>query len=377
MIYLLCFALSGLFAALANRAQRRWRVILFSAISILLPVLLAGFRDFSSGTDTLNYLNQDYYWGGFMKEGSFSAYLDYYYATGLREDLFPIYVGSIAALTGNFRVFLLISHLIIITGVYVGAFRFKHHAQPELILLLFYLLYFNNSLNIMRQFMALAVVFAFFADLEKHELLYYLRYFLVVAIMTQIHSITMVFYVPGIFMLLLYSGKDRKPSVQIRTVILCSFIILVTVFFKPLVNMILDTPILSGRYAYYFNHAGVGQMSTVRLCLLLLELGGILLLYRKLNEKNSCFHFYLLNFIAFFAVQLLAPSLYDGRRLTLYFAFANMVTIAMLPPCLEKKWQRRLANITIICLATAYWYHTYVLGNASETFPYLSVFSHG
>ena len=51
MIYLACFAVSGFFAYLANRTDKRRMFLLFSFISILIPVLLAGFRAYSIGID--------------------------------------------------------------------------------------------------------------------------------------------------------------------------------------------------------------------------------------------------------------------------------------------------------------------------------------
>ena len=371
MIYLACFAASGFFAYLANRAEKRRNFILFSAVSILLPVLLAGLRDYSIGTDVDNYLNLECFWKGAISADSAKEYVLYYRSTGLREKLFAWFIGIIAQTTGEFRVFLFVCHFIVVCGMYVGAFRLKHHAPPEAVLVMFYLLYFNSSLNLIRQFMALAVVFAFMADLEKHKLLYYLRYFLATTIMVKIHSITLIAYAPALIMFILYTGRKSNKMSTVRMGIICALILIGTVFFRPLVGLILDTRVLSGRYQYYFNYAGVGQMSKVRIVLLLLELGGIIVFYRKLRKNNSNFDFYLVNFAAFVAMQIMAPSIHYGFRLTYYFAFANLVLVAMLPTCLEKKWHRAVAYAGIFALMLFYWNHHYVAGGAGETFPYL------
>jgi len=264
-----------------------------------------------------------------------------------------------------------VTHGVIMLFMYIGAFRMKHHAQPALILALFYLLYFNSSLNIMRQYMALAIVFAFLADLDKPNPLYFLRYLLVVTILAEFHFITVISFAPAMIMLLLRVGKNRKPSASVRAIILCVMIIAATLAFKPLVQMVLDSGFFGNRYSHYFNHAGIGRLSKVRIGLLFLELLGLLLVWRKLREKNPHIFFYAVNFTAFTALQLLAPFVYEGRRLTLYFALANIVTVAMLPPCLEKKWQRAAAYTGIIALTVFYWYHSYVLGGAAETYPYI------
>ena len=64
IIYLVYFAVSAYFAYLARESESRKKAILFSLVSIAIPVLLAGARDFSIGIDVENYRTLTRYWMG-------------------------------------------------------------------------------------------------------------------------------------------------------------------------------------------------------------------------------------------------------------------------------------------------------------------------
>ena len=166
MVYLVCFGISVFFANLAKKTENRKRFIFWSILSILVTVLLAGLRDISIGIDTSNYYDNS--WKTAVGSSSFWRFMVLYHrAYRAKEYLFAILIGLIAKTTRNYHVFLFAVHLIIVGGFYIGAFRFRKHADPVFSLLLFYLLYYNHSLNVFRQYMAMSILFAAAADLEE------------------------------------------------------------------------------------------------------------------------------------------------------------------------------------------------------------------
>ena len=183
IIYLVYFAVSAYFAYLARESESRKKAILFSLVSIAIPVLLAGARDFSIGIDVENYRTLTRYWMGAASSESLLEYLTIYSASGYGEYIFALYIGLIGQLTGDFRIFLALSHLVIVSGVYIGAFRQRKHVDPVLVLLLFYLFFFSHSLNIIRQYMAMAILFAALADIEQKK---YGRYCIAVGVAVMI-----------------------------------------------------------------------------------------------------------------------------------------------------------------------------------------------
>lgn len=394
MIYLLCFALSSLFAALANRAQRRWKVILFSAISILLPVLLAGFRDFSIGIDVENYLYKDYYWVG-VRTRDFWDYLRYYHSLGRGEYVFVFLLAILGKLTANFRVFLFLSHTVIITTMYVGAWRQRKSADPALIMMLFYLFFFNHSLNIIRQYMAMAMIFAAFKNVTERK---YLRFCLVVLAAYTIHSASVLALSIPLIHFFLYGntaegcyrlGKRswmsyKRFPLRVRKLLLSLGLAMVVIMLVPVCRLLLSLELISRKYNFYLDNAQINYSGIVTL-MLLVEMAVVLLMRKHLKARCAHYDFYTTLSAVYLILLQLSAMIYSGRRIALFFALPNLVTLAYLaeaaPAYLGKYIHlrpaalNRLAKCVILAAGLVYWTYFYVLKNASQTFPYLSVFS--
>ena len=139
MVYLLCFAASALLAYWAQKAKTKRKLVFFSILSIGITVALAGLRGLSVGTDTSHYYEQ--LWQTALRSRSFFAFMKSYWTHyPSREMIYALLMGASAKLTGNFHVFLTLVHLIVVGGVYIGAFRLRRYTSPAFLLLLFYLL---------------------------------------------------------------------------------------------------------------------------------------------------------------------------------------------------------------------------------------------
>ena len=78
MAYLVCFAASTALAYFANKSKKPKLFWLLFVLSILVPVMLAALRDWSVGTDTMNYYTMPRFWAGAISAESLGAYLKYY-----------------------------------------------------------------------------------------------------------------------------------------------------------------------------------------------------------------------------------------------------------------------------------------------------------
>lgn len=366
MIYLVCFAASVFLAHLAYRVKKGGVFLFFSVLSILTTVMLAGLRDYSIGTDVENYMTLRQFWDGAINSKSLGDYLRLYFSMNLTEPLFALFIGMIAQFVGDYRLFLLLSHLVIVTAIYVGAFRMKHHARPELVLLLFYLLYYNNSLNIIRQYMAMAVVFAFLVELENRR---FGRYIMAVLIAMLIHNTAIISFVPLIIYLVLYPKKETVAPPAVRMFWICGVILVGVYFFIPLVNLAIRWGVLNSKFDYYFQDE-TSKLAITRLLIRILEVVGLLICYQKIRRKNQYLEFYVVNTVTFLALLEMSRSIAHGQRIPVHFAFSNIVMVSMMESCHKKSNVRLVWAAMIISLSAYYWFHTYVLGGASETIPY-------
>lgn len=383
MIYLLCFGISILFAFFAKKSKNRALFFAFSLISILVPTILAGLRDYSVGIDVKNYIMFGDYWQGASSAGSLWEYIKNSFISGKIEPLFSVLMGVIAKTTGNFRVFLIVVHLIIMTGMYIGAFRQREHADPVLVLSLFYLIFFHHSLNIMRQYMAMAIIFAFLKDVELKR---YIRFGIVVIIATLIHSTAILAFGTIALHLILYGnykiggikigkrtyGTLYSPDITARK----RFIVYVmgsgVIVFLPVCRILLNMGILGERYRYFLSGRGVSYALIVTI-LLVMELTVVFFFRKQMKKKSNYSDFFIMSSIAYLLLIQLTGSIVFGKRIAAYYAFHNLLTIGLLDKSFEDKSKKIkwLVRIGILVIALGYWYYFYVLRNASQTYPYV------
>lgn len=367
MIYLACFALSTLFAFWANKTDKRWKFWLFSVLCIALPVLLAGLRGFNIGIDTENYLTFERFWAGAMKADSLIGYLQYYLSLGLREPLFALFIGSIARLTGEYRVFLFLAHLIIMTGIYIGAVRQRKHVNPALVLLIFYLFFFNHSLNIIRQYIAIAIIFAVFADIQEKK---YWRYCVAVLVSMFIHSTSVIAFGALILHFLLEFEHPKLRLTRLhRKWIITGALSAVILLFAPIVRLLMSTGILSSRYEFFLRQDDVTPALIIS-GIVVLGLIAVYVFKDAMRARSPQFDFFTMSSIVYLIILQLTWTVAFGKRVALYFAMTDILTIGLIESAQTDKKKRWLVRIAIVGVALAYWLYVYAFRNASQTIPY-------
>lgn len=384
MIYLLCFGGSLLLAYFATKVTDRRQKILLLIASAALPILLAGLRDYSVGIDVENYYsNLRRYWPKAVSSDSLWAYMKYFISLGRGEPLFALFIGIIAQVTGSFRVFLFMAHAAIVSCVYVGAFRMKKHADPLLVLALFYLLFFSHSLNIIRQYMAMALIFAFLQDIEERK---FWRYSMVVVIAALIHSTALLAFGALLVYAVMYAdyqvggykigkytlGKKITPTLKQRQIFIAAALGFAVLIFKPLCQLMIHIGVLSDKYNFYMVSASRSYAGIVTI-LLVAELMALYVFRRQAKRTDSFMEFFVMCSICYLILQQLTAVIVFGKRIAAYYSLQNLVTIGILDRSFEPydKRTRWIVRGALITVALGYWWYFYVLRNASETIPYL------
>ena len=324
MIYLLFFCISVFFAHLAKRSKKKNFFIFYSIVSIALPVLLAGLRNVSIGIDTSNYYEGSWTKAMLLRDVPIQDYIQIYLQKSFDrfEILFGVLIGFVARTTGNYQVFLTLVHLIIITCVYIGAFRMKKHVAPELTLLLFYLLYYGKSLNIYRQYMAMAILFAVTADLEERK---HLRYIVFTLIASLIHNSALIGFLPLLIFRVLYPSNSLKQTSIYKKMFTCAVIFGGVGCFIPFVRFLMNVGILSSKYQFYLDGE---QASSYKLALLfiMVEFVGLLVFYKGFIRNNTYSDFYFFSSVAFLVLYIMGTSLSYGGRIAAYLSNINIVS---------------------------------------------------
>ncbi len=400
MIYPVCFAVSVFFSYVAYKTEKRWKFWVFSFLSLSITLLLAGLRDYSVGTDTSHYYKWPAFWGKASTLGSFGKYMKFYLNQGFTEVLFAALIGVVAH-TGSFTLFLFLAHAWILVWVYIGIHRLRHYVQPWMVLLLFYFAFYNHSLNIMRQYMALSFIFAFYMDLPQKK---YLRYSIVVVIASLFHISGLI----SIFLLLIHwflCGKHEKLktisrlSFGRRQQIIFLIVLLFIACFNPFVRVLVKFGFIHGKYLYYVSEPFTSYNLLVIL-FLMIEMIALRLFYKDLREKNSAYGFFFTVSVVYFLMYQITAIVLHGKRIAAFGSLPNLVTLALLPhglrgqiaftlpkwlgertivlfrfpKCCTEKQRHMIGNALVFVGVLAYWLYVYLLRNSSGTLPYSLIF---
>ena len=158
VIYLLSYLSVGLLLYNFEK-QKNQKLVIFICIMIL--SLLAGFRDVSVGTDVRVYA-----YGVSLEASKISNFKELFVflfnsAPHLVNEiesayLFIAFIGVkiFKSLFGT----LFLTAIIINTGVLVGLYRIKEHLSYNIAILVYCFMFYQNTYNMMRQWMAMSII---------------------------------------------------------------------------------------------------------------------------------------------------------------------------------------------------------------------------
>lgn len=374
MIYLAIFSFSIFCAALAQITEAKEMKdypILFSIISVLILSLLGGLRHESIGTDVLFYIK-----GNFEAALWIDSFPKYFTAIYAKEPLYLVVVYIISKVFGNFQVLLFTFQIMTIGCVYFAAWKRRRYVSPWFVLLIYCALYYNDSYNMVRQHLAMAIVLLGSVYLLEEKYKNCLIFFFIASLFHT--SAFLAFILVPIYIYLkreksIFYFKKRKSNLygkKMRELTITVIALIGILGIKVWCQLFIQIGILSPRYLYYFTNDNISghYFDTIiylfEICVLVFNTK-----YLKTNMNNYRFY----RTIAFLNVIVLQLTLFMsyGHRVSLYFGIINVLTIAQIPQSFHKKKNQIIIYSLITLIAIVYWIKIYYIGHVSETVPYL------
>ena len=320
-------AFSLLLSAFTNN-----RAVYFIACAILF--VIAAYRAIEVGTDTLAY--GDHF--NLVQDGVY----------GFAEPLWIALLMVVDYFGGDFRVVLIISSLITLLPIYWCIYNYSQN--PLLSLYFYYALYFYfYTFNIMRQSIAVSLVFLALILLINGRKYYYI---IIVIIAGLFH------YTALLSLGLLYIDKFPKINSAYLIVIAISFVLGI---FLPGYAMQIGTTVLP-----YANYSGVilgGMLGNAAFLLML----NTLFVFVLLVYSNRDYYFNI--FFVFIVMSNLLARVPYGGRIVMYFSVLSIIYFVCIVYNNNLK-QKVWASIVIIAYSTIMFYRRFGDG---EIFPYENV----
>ena len=371
MIYLIVFAASTLLIKNADKEINRIRSkrivrICYIGVALFLPSLLAGLRDYSIGTDVLVYGNTWFEYA--ISDADFHHYIAWGTASGI-DLIYCIINYIIARFTDNAHWFYFIFSFITTGLIYKSAEDNRDIVEPYFVMLSYYLLFYNQSLNMLRQSLALAIAACSFSYIRKNQ---YPQFALCAILAFLAHRSAIVV----ILLLLIY----KIVNSQIRTlgkamVLIGALIALFSINY--IYTVLVHIGLLTTRYDNYFD---IQQRGGFYIHLILLCAPYFVLIYslikeficdKLVREAINGLKYYLLFSMIVGCVSLKMTYI---SRIVLYFDIMLIFTVPLiasnLSPTLVMNG-RKINKVVLTLWMLIYWIIVYVVRNSGETFPFI------
>lgn len=369
-VYVLCFLVSVFLLYYAESQKFLGRASRISVIiAILIPCMIAGLRHETIGTDVTGYTKELFLVA--QETGSFFEYLSSGYSlyswdyTAVKDIEFGFvvlcYLSSKVLNSMQFLLFFI--QALTVIPIYKGLRVFGKTQPVWLGMTVYYLLFFNQTLNLMRQWIAMAFLFYAFQFLLSNS---YRRYFSIVVIASLFHLSAAI----GVAIFAIYQlvAKENMHNKSLK-VLLLIIIGVVVILGLPLVARVMEY--LGLRYADYIsgNLELMPNQFLYRIPILL-----ILMLRWRYLRKNNCLTGLFLVVIAYDLLASQLTSIFSqSGRIALYFGEYYMLIYPAVCMASDSKNNRRIMRIFVMCYLCVYWWYTYVYGGSGETVPYISI----
>lgn len=363
--YLITFFLSILcFEIGTRRLDEENEVVptsyLWIGLSMLFPILLATLRSENIGDDVIVYAipifdivkDCDNLFDAFDNSELEFLYISIaYVAKYISTDLWSL---------------LFLTELCIVVPFWVALIKLSGKLDSTFALFIFYAVFYNHTLNMMRQSIALAFVFlavAFMLENKKGWMVFWL------CIAFGFHKSTAL----GMLLPVIYYFSRNYPLYNNHSLYLCLFFGLVFVAsnIATFIVLLIDNGVLDLKYLIY-TEVGVFE-SKVTKSLLFIVLVELILLYVAVDNYGDLYlelNFFFLCALITVLFCLTGYIVVYLARISWYFHIINFLSISYVlcnPNIFGKFIPLRWGFVLLLCF---YWWFAFVLGGESSTIPY-------
>lgn len=376
-VYLIGFTVSLLLIAMTEK-RKTGIFVAASTVALLIPCLIAGLRAQTIGTDVMVYV-KPLTQAAIMADDLTEYFRTYWYASwrnlyAMDYDIgFSLLVYVVAQLTNSLGAVLFAIQAFMIVPIYIALARTRRQFPVWLGMLVYYFLFYNCTLNMMRQWVAMAFLLLAFQMLtEKKQW----QTWLLTAVACLFHS-TAVVALPLYLIYWLLKKLQGKRFVHnnltigapMVAVIGMNLIAVAALFCLPLI-----VRVLSALGLEKFNSYLVGNELRLMVNQIVLRVPFFLLLV--LNWKNMKRQTDLAPFFACMllfdtvAAQLLSVD--DmAFRIASYFSLYSILWLPRVCASSRQPMVRKLSTVFLVAYCVFYWYYNYVYSMRHGTYPYV------
>lgn len=386
-MYVVTFGISVVLIAVAmNQKQYKYKYAICIIGALLIPALLAGLRDYSIGFDLSLYGNA--WFDNALKYDSMHAYIlkanEYSMGTG-----YAVVNYLCSRLSSSAHFFYYVYAQIQTILLFWALKDYEKYISLPFAFFVYYFTYYNTSLNILRQIMAILIVLLSYKYVFKKQLILFLICILA-AVSFHSSAIVAVVLYPINWVL---NNKSKKIA---KGLIIGASICLIGTYgilIKSIAGMGIES---FSRYAHYTEDEGGGgryirlvfwggffalfYLRKNRIKRSIQENYGIVLMQKKLYGNSSVIvpSLELIEICMWFSLVGSVINYLTGAwliRIVYYFDIISVFSFPLITKSLairnnEEKESPFWSYVIVGAFVFVYWMIVYVIRNGSATFPY-------
>lgn len=370
MVYFCLFFASAVLFYIAQKIINKSRILFYciSYFSIILLSVLAGCRDLSIGTDVLVYGDSVFSAARFSE--SFGQGLEL--VSYSSEEVFYIINYISSYFSDNLSLSLFLVMLLQQLFCFHGCVFFKEKVPIWIVMLMFNLVFYNLSLNLMRQCLAVSFLFLSF------------EFFLNKSFWKLITCVIFSFYfhktafVSGCILLLFYYLTSFDEKYQKQNVLIVAVLGAICVpLFGQILELLTNAIDVFAKYKAYGGSykafaPGVSTIDVFVRCIVVLC---TLFFYRKTEDVEYRYkNFLLMLLVADVSSLILGVYAHFTTRFSYYFLiFEIPVFFAILNSQYITVYTRKILNVSFISLFLFRWWYLNIYFGNNATYPYTSL----
>lgn len=364
MIYIISFITSILLAHFAITERKHNPIVCYVLLflSLIPPVMIAGARDISVGTDTYNY------YGIFRRALSCHSFSEMLSMSDM-EIGFQFYAYLCSRITSEPFIYFGFMQVLTLVPIYKSIIESNNSISFGLFI--YYFLFYNMSLNISRQSIAVSFVLLAMVYLLKGNKKSYIIYSLLAVLFHKTAILSFLMY--GIYY---FCGKyDIKRQMYIYILTMVCFIAAVYIIltYTNILNYII------GQREVYSNYIKeVGESSVSKSSLIMYVIFSFLIYLPAKKTRNIASNYvFVLSILSTLMLFLSVISPPFGR-LGIYFTICYVISIpyvlsnSIIRITYKKSIIAVIYKLFVIALIFIMWYFSIIMKGSHETYPYMS-----
>lgn len=366
LIYLMVFLIVEILAILASKKQstKKMKIAIYPILIVVVLSVFGGFRDLTIGTDVLVYGAN---W--FKIATNFSSLSSYINFIDSSDFGYLLINYIVSRFTSDVNIFLMILQLICNGLVVATLYRYREKVPFWLSLLLYLCVFYCRTFNILRQAIALSIVFYSVRFLEQNHTV---RFIISVLLASTFHFTAIV------SLIILFFRKICELSSRFKTmfVVIIVIITFMFVFFiKDMISILYSLGIVNLRiYNYLYDFATSSfSVTLIELIFKSLMLLLILLQNKKMKDNFKLNNLLVLCAIVDFVTYQIRSVIMYADRLSFYFGYFLMLIFPQTAISLKAKGRDKwVLNCLFAVFLLGYWYYKFIYSGSCEVYPYSS-----